>query len=250
MVFKKINCEITIRFKLNFTRDRIYGKERVMNSKLFYKVMSGFYDLLDVIYFRKYETSPRKVVFDTIGKKDNVLDLCTGTATNAIAIAKKNPNAKIVGVDLSKDMLVVARNKVNKENLANVRLYRMDATQMHFKDESFDKLLLSLVLHETDEELAKKIIKEAMRVMKPDGELVVTEWERSDNFIKKILFIPIEILEPKPYKTFVTKDHKKYFKEFGLEQRKLLKLWRIRFLWKSHTYLNFVNLITDYFENH
>ena len=218
MVFKKINCEITIRFKLNFTRDRIYGKERVMNSKLFYKVMSGFYDLLDVIYFRKYETSPRKVVFDTIGKKDNVLDLCTGTATNAIAIAKKNPNAKIVGVDLSKDMLVVARNKVNKENLANVRLYRMDATQMDFKDESFDKVLLSLVLHETDEELAKKIIKEAMRVMKPDGELVVTEWERSDNFIKKILFIPIEILEPKPYKTFVTKDHKKYFKEFGLEQ--------------------------------
>ena len=189
-----------------------------MNSKLFYKVMSGFYALLDVIYFRKYETSPRKVVFDTIGKKDNVLDLCTGTATNAIAIAKKNPNAKIVGVDLSKDMLVVARNKVNKENLANVRLYRMDATQMNFKDESFDKVLLSLVLHETDEELAKKIIKEAMRVMKPDGELVVTEWERSDNFIRKILFIPIEILEPKPYKTFVTKDHKKYFKEFGLEQ--------------------------------
>lgn len=218
MVFKKINCEITIRFKLNFTRDRIYGKERVMNSKLFYKVMSGFYDLLDVIYFRKYETSPRKVVFDTIGKKDNVLDLCTGTATNAIAIAKKNPNSKIVGVDLSTDMLVVAREKVNKENLANVRLYRMDATQMNFKDESFDKVLLSLVLHETDEELAKKIIREAMRVMKPDGELVVTEWERSDNFIKKILFIPIEILEPKPYKTFVTKDHKKYFKEFGLEQ--------------------------------
>ena len=218
MVFKKINCEITIRFKLNFTRDRIYGKERVMNSKLFYKVMSGFYDLLDVIYFRKYETSPRKVVFDTIGKKDNVLDLCTGTATNAIAIAKKNPNAKIVGVDLSKDMLVVAREKVNKENLANVRLYRMDATQMNFKDESFDKVLLSLVLHEPDEELAKKIIKETMRVMKPDGELVVTEWERSDNFIKKMLFIPIEILEPKPYKTFVTKDHKKYFKEFGLEQ--------------------------------
>ena len=144
--------------------------------------------------------------------------MCTGTATNAIAIAKKNPNAKIVGVDLSKDMLVVAREKVNKENLANVRLYRMDATQMNFKDESFDKVLLSLVLHETDEELAKKIIKEAMRVMKSDGELVVTEWERSDNFIKKILFIPIEILEPKPYKTFVTKDHKKYFKEFGLEQ--------------------------------
>ena len=37
-----------------------------MNSVLFYKVMSGFYDLLDVIYFRKYETSPRKVVNESI----------------------------------------------------------------------------------------------------------------------------------------------------------------------------------------
>lgn len=83
-----------------------------------------------------------------------------------LQIAKKNPNAKIVGVDLSKDMLVVAREKVNKENLANVRLHRMDATQMNFKDESFDKVLLSLVLHEMDEELAKKIIKEAMRLKK------------------------------------------------------------------------------------
>ena len=46
--------------------------------------------------------------------------------------------------------------------------------------------LFDLSSYETEEELAKKIIKEALRVMKPDGELVVTEWERSDNFIKKI----------------------------------------------------------------
>ena len=40
-----------------------------MNSVLFYKFMSGFYDLLDVIYFRKYETSPRKVVDDKNSEK-------------------------------------------------------------------------------------------------------------------------------------------------------------------------------------
>ena len=37
-----------------------------MNSVFFYKTMSRFYDLIDVIYFRKYDTSPRKVVNDAI----------------------------------------------------------------------------------------------------------------------------------------------------------------------------------------
>ena len=123
-----------------------------------------------------------------------------------------------MGVDLSKDMLTIAKSKARKENLGNVRLYNMDATSMKFKDGSFDKVLLSLVLHETDKDLAAKIINEAVRVMKPEGELIVTEWERQDELIKKIIFFPIEVLEPKPYKTFVKKNHKKYFEEFGLEQ--------------------------------
>lgn len=59
-----------------------------MNSVLFYTAMSRFYDLLDVIYFRKYDTSPRKVVNEAIKDGDKILDLCTGTGTNAVNIAK------------------------------------------------------------------------------------------------------------------------------------------------------------------
>lgn len=188
-----------------------------MNSKLFYKVMSGFYDLLDVIYFRKYETSPRKVVYEAIEKTDVVLDLCTGTATNLTAIAKKNPDAKVIGIDLSRDMLTIAASKVRKENLTNVRLYRMDAANMKFKEECFDKVLLSLVLHETEEDLAAGIIKEAVRVLKPNGEIIITEWERSEELIKKIVFFPIEALEPKSYRSFVVKDLYSYFEMFGLK---------------------------------
>ena len=188
-----------------------------MNSQLFYKAMSGFYDLLDIIYFRKYETSPRKVVLESVNEKDKVLDLCTGTATNAIAIAKHYPNVKIAGVDLSEDMLKIAKIKADDAEVNNVKLYRMDATALEIKDETFDKVLLSLVLHETEEELAANIIKEAIRVMKSNGELIVTEWERSEELLKKIIFLPIDVLEPKPYKSFVVKDLEAYFSEFGLE---------------------------------
>lgn len=187
-----------------------------MNSKLFYKAMSGFYDLLDVIYFRKYESSPRKIVYEAINDNDKILDLCTGTATNAINIAKKKQSVKVVGVDISKDMLTIAKSKVKKEILSNVKLYHMDATAMKFKDEYFDKVLISLVLHEIDEELSKRIIYEAIRVLKPGGEIIITEWERSNEIWKKILFFPIELLEPKTYRTFILKDLRTYFEKFGL----------------------------------
>lgn len=188
-----------------------------MNSQLFYKAMSAFYDLIDVIYFRKYESSPRKVVHEIIADNDRILDLCTGTATNAVNIAKKHPGVKVTGIDISKDMLRVAKTKVSRENISNIKLYHMDATKMKFKDKSFDKILLSLVLHETDERLAAAILKDAIRVLKDDGEIIITEWERSEELLKKILFLPIEILEPKSYRIFVKKNLYKYFAGFGLE---------------------------------
>ena len=145
------------------------------------------------------------------------MDLCTGTGTNAVNIAKRDNSVIIKGVDISKDMLVIAKSKAKKEKLNNIKFYEMDATNMRFKDKCFDKILLSLVLHETDEDLAAKMIKEAIRVLKDDGIIIVTEWERSSDVIKKIIFSPIEILEPKPYKSFVVKNLYAYFDEFGLE---------------------------------
>lgn len=82
---------------------------------LFYKIIAKFYDLLDVIYFRDYENSPRKAVLDRISGDEKILDLCTGTATNAIDIAKTKTKTQIVGVDLSGDMLKVAKIKLRKQ---------------------------------------------------------------------------------------------------------------------------------------
>lgn len=187
-----------------------------MKSEVFYKTMSKFYDLVDIIYFRNYKNSPRKVVLETIENGDSVLDLCTGTATNALKIAKANAQSKVIGIDLSKDMLEIAREKAHKADISNIKLYCMDATKLKFKDKCFDKILLSLVLHEIDEDLAGSIIVEAERVLKDYGEIIITEWERSKKWFNKIIFLPIEVLEPKPYKSFINKDLKTYFEKYGL----------------------------------
>ncbi len=188
-----------------------------MDSKLFYKAMSEFYDMIDIVYFRDYGNSPRKVVFESIGNTEKVLDLCTGTATNALKIAKSKPLSEVIGIDLSKDMLKIAQGKVERSKVPNIKLYHMDATHMRFQDKFFDKILLSLVLHEVEENLAEKILAEAKRVLKDDGEIIVTEWEKSRNFFRRAVFLPIEILEPKPFKSFIEKDLYRYFERYGLK---------------------------------
>lgn len=194
-------------------------KQRInkMKANLFYKMIARVYDLLDVIYFRNYNRSPRKAVIEAISEKDKILDLCTGTATNAIEISKAIPTAKIIGVDLSENMLRVAKEKVEKAEIKKIRLFQMDATNMNFESGSFDKILISLVLHEMDEELRSKIINEAKRVLKKDGKIIITEWEQCEKLSRRLLFLPIHILEPKVYREFLKKDLYSYFSEYGLQ---------------------------------
>ena len=192
-----------------------------MNTNLFYKLISGVYDLLDVIYFRNYANSPRKAVIEAISKNDKILDLCTGTGTNAINIAKANPSAEIIGVDLSENMLKVAREKADKADTKNIKLYKMDATKLDFKSNNFDKISLSLILHEMDDELRSKILNEAKRVLKKDGKIIITEWERSTKLSKRLLFMPIHLLEPKTYREFLKKDLYSYFAKYGLKIEKI-----------------------------
>ena len=188
-----------------------------MQTLNFYKCIAVFYDLLDVIYFRNEKTSPRKVVSDLVKAQEHVLVLCTGTGTVALRIAKENPESKVVGIDLSKNMIEVAKGKLRKQSLRNVKFSVMDATNTSFENKSFDKVLLSLLLHEVDEALASRILEEAMRVLKDEGEVLVTEWEPSKSLWKKILFLPIHILEPKHYHAFIKKDLHAYFEGFGLK---------------------------------
>ncbi len=188
-----------------------------MKTNIFYKFIASVYDLLDVIYFRNYNRSPRKAVIEAISENDKILDLCTGTATNAMGISKAIPTSEIVGVDLSENMLKVAREKLKKSNIKNITLYQMDATKLSFKSESFDKILLSLILHEMDEELRSKILSEAKRASKKDGRIIITEWERSSKLSQQLLFMPIHLLEPKPYREFINKDLYTYFTKHGLQ---------------------------------
>lgn len=188
-----------------------------MYYQLYYKLAAKAYDLLDFVYFHSPEKSPRQAVVSCIGEKESVLDICCGTGANAIKIAKERTGAKVVGADISKEMLAVAKEKRRKAGVPNLKFYHMDATKTEFKDACFDKISMALVLHEMPEELAGRVICELKRLLKDNGELIITEWEPNKIWRKKLLFLPIHLMEPKSYRILLKKDLDTYFKSFGLE---------------------------------
>jgi ubiquinone/menaquinone biosynthesis C-methylase UbiE len=67
-----------------------------------------------------------------------VLDLGTGTGAGALTVARRFPEAQIVGVDLSDAMLEQARRNTPPELQGRVTFERGDASALRFEDGAFD----------------------------------------------------------------------------------------------------------------
>jgi ubiquinone/menaquinone biosynthesis C-methylase UbiE len=78
---------------------------------------------------------------DTSPKR--ALDLGTGTGRAAFLLARRYPDAEVVGVDLAEDMLAEARKLTPPELADRVRFERADAERLSYPDGSFDLVSLA-----------------------------------------------------------------------------------------------------------
>ncbi|TCS79412.1 class I SAM-dependent methyltransferase [Tepidibacillus fermentans] len=101
-------------------------------------------------------------------KNEQVLDMGAGTGTYSLWLAKKG--LQVTAVDQSKEMLKIAQDKAEKEGL-NIEWQIGDAHQLPFKDGTFDLVVSVTAVEFMDH--PKKALREAMRVLKPNGRLVI-----------------------------------------------------------------------------
>ena len=110
-----------------------------------YSFLSIGYDLLDRIWLSEKGNDPRRVIESILpNEKCKVLDMCCGTFTNGLSIARKNPNNLVVGLDRSKPMLREGKRKVIREGLNNVKLLCRDATDTKLREGSFDYIIIGI----------------------------------------------------------------------------------------------------------
>jgi demethylmenaquinone methyltransferase/2-methoxy-6-polyprenyl-1,4-benzoquinol methylase len=183
-----------------------------------YTLISRFYGLLDIIYFRKDSNNPRLILLNKISNVDSkLLEIAVGTAKNSILLAKNKSKIKITRIDLSKEMLEIAQNNIVKERIQNIKLLNMDALDTRFENETFDFIIISLLFHEIKEEISDVILKECEKILKKDGKIYILEWDEPKKLTQKMLFLTIKIFEPKEFKSFMRKDLSNYFEKNGFK---------------------------------
>jgi demethylmenaquinone methyltransferase/2-methoxy-6-polyprenyl-1,4-benzoquinol methylase len=119
---------------------------------------------------------------------ERILDMCCGTGGATFAIARKaNPDSQIVGVDLSSGQI---RSANRKNNWGNVKFTEGDVTNTGFEDSCFHKVFITHALHEMVREDRLRVLIEAGRILKDEGEVVVLELDNPpSSFVR--LFIAL-----------------------------------------------------------
>ena len=118
----------------------------------------------------------RKKVAQSLCLPNNaqVADIATGTAEVAIHIARKNPTAKIIGLDFSSNMLKFGKKKIYKFHYNNIFLLSGDATALPFPKNSFDALTIVFGIRNIPNR--ERALKEFYSVLKPQGQLIIMEF--------------------------------------------------------------------------
>lgn len=116
----------------------------------------------------------RAVKLATGAHPREILDVATGTGDLAIALARRMPEARVTGVDLSEGMLEIGRKKVEAEGLSGrVTLTTGDCLSLPFDDNTYDCVTVAYGVRNFQD--LKAGYKEILRVLRPGGLMVVTE---------------------------------------------------------------------------
>ncbi len=141
-----------------------------------FDAIAARYDLLNRILSMGIDVGWRRKAarLADVPANGRVLDVATGTADLAIALASATPTATVIGVDPSRGMLAVGSAKVQARGLAErVSLAEGDALALPYPDATFDAVTIAFGIRNVPDR--PRALAEMARVLKPGGRLVVLE---------------------------------------------------------------------------
>jgi ubiquinone/menaquinone biosynthesis C-methylase UbiE len=113
---------------------------------------------------------------------DAILDIGTGPGYLPIEIAKRSETVRIIGIDLSRKLLDMARSNAAKAGLSDRLTFQLgDAGRIEFEDAFFDMVISTGMLHSLKDPV--KVIQEMYRVLKAGGEAWIFDPARVSNAV-------------------------------------------------------------------
>ena len=129
----------------------------------------------------------RRRVVRMLPKADRVLDVAIGTADLTIEMLKQGKAEQVVGLDLSKEMMAIGEQKVERTGYEKqVEFVFGNAQQMPFEDASFDGVTCAYGCRNFSDLEAG--LREMYRVLKPGGQVTILEFSYPKNRLVRAVY--------------------------------------------------------------
>jgi demethylmenaquinone methyltransferase/2-methoxy-6-polyprenyl-1,4-benzoquinol methylase len=153
------------------------GGELRLGSGAMFDRIAARYDRMNRLLSFGLDKRWRRHLLDALGDVrpgDAVLDVATGTADVALAIAARHPEAQVVGLDPSEGMLEVGERKIARADLTGrVRLVVGDGEALPFGPGEFAATTIAFGIRNVPDRL--RALGEFRRVTRPGGHVVILE---------------------------------------------------------------------------
>lgn len=146
--------------------------ERAGAAAEYFSRVADDWDRLRTLHYSDDHIEKAVLAAAGAGPFDLVVDFGTGTGRMLALFADKAK--RVEGIDLSHQMLTVARSKLQEAGAANASVRHGDATASPYADSCASLVIIHQVLHFLDD--PARALNEAARVLKPGGRLVVVEF--------------------------------------------------------------------------
>ena len=167
---------------MRFTNQRILETESMETIEEVHA-----YDKLTMKYLTILHNGFIETVLNASPPTGKFLEVGCGTGRISIGIAKYNPNVDIIAVDLSENMLAVAKENAKQEGvLDRIQFQIADAKKLPFDNQSFDSVFCHNMLHHIPDPL--HMVEDIKRVAKDNGSILIRDLIRVNRF-----FIPLHV---------------------------------------------------------
>lgn len=169
--------------------------------------IAGRYDLLNRLMTLGQDRRWRRetIAIACIDSPRRILDLGTGTGDLAIEALRQNPQARVVAVDFSPEMMVLGRVK---EGGSQIQWVVANANHLPFANSTFEASVSGFLvrnLHSLDQ-----FLEEQRRILAPKGRVVCLDTTPPDNSLfKPLLFFYLNLIVPTLGRMF-TRDSAAY----------------------------------------